>query len=98
MLLPQAFADLSAGLLADEQVDQRDARFEAARVADRLLHRARAQAACDPWLLAEEQPEAPVDDVVVVDDQHADPVAARIDAVVTHRPPAPPGGPASGLH
>ena len=67
----QALADLRAGLLADEQVDERDVRVVAAGERDRLLAVARAQAALDPRLLAEHQPEAPVDDLVVVDDEHA---------------------------
>ena len=73
----QALADLRAGLLADEQVDERDVRVVAARERDRLLAVARAQAALDPRLLAEHQPEAPVDDLVVVDDEHAQALVAR---------------------
>ena len=46
-------------------------RLVAARQRQRLLAVARAQAALDPGLLAEHQAKAPVDDVVVVDDEHA---------------------------
>ena len=72
----QALADLRARLLPDEQVDERDVRLVAVRERDRLLAVARAQAALDPRLLAEHQAEAPVHDLVVVDDEHAQALVA----------------------
>ena len=52
-------------------------RVVAARERERLLRVARAQAALDPRLLAEHQPQAPVHDLVVVDDEHAQLAVAR---------------------
>ena len=43
---------------------------------------ARAQAALDPRLLAEHQPQAPVHDLVVVDDEHAQLALARCRAAI----------------
>ena len=80
----QPLADLGARLLADEQVDERDVRLVALRERQRLLAVARAQAALDPRLLAEHQPEAPVHDLVVVDDEHAQ--RARSEPPVAIRP------------
>ena len=67
----QPLADLRARLLADEQVDERDVRLVALRQRERLVAVARAEAALHPRLLAEHEPQAPVDDLVVVDDEHA---------------------------
>ena len=61
----------------DEQVDERDVRVVAARQRERLLRVAGGKAALDPRLLAEHQPQAPVHDLVVVDDQHAQLAVAR---------------------
>ena len=95
----QPLADLGARLLADEQVDERDVRLVAAGQRQRLLAVARAQAALDPGLLAEHQPEAPVHDLVVVDDQHAQPAVAGAGrdpagVDVRHAHAAPPVAPA----
>src|SRR3954454_15467205 len=68
--------------------------LEPPRVADRLLHRACAQAACDPRLLAEKQPEAPVHHVVVVDDQHAELAAGAVQLRISLHRAAPPTAPA----
>ena len=73
----QLLADLGAGLLADEQVHERDVRVVAARERERLLRVAGAQRALHPRLLAEHHPQAPVHDLVVVDDQHAQLAVAR---------------------
>ena len=64
-------ADLRPRLLADEQIDQRDIGLVALGQRVGLRARARAEAALDPRLVAEHQPEAPMHDVVIVDDQHA---------------------------
>ena len=86
--LAQPLADRRAGLLADEQVHERDVRLVALGHRQRLLGVARAQAALDPGLLAEHQPQPPVHDLVVVDDEHA-------QAPVARAPRPPPG--AAGL-
>ena len=64
--------DLGPGLLADEQVDQRDVRRVAAGELDGLLARRRRDAALDPVEPAEHQAQPPVDDLVVVDDEDAE--------------------------
>ena len=56
---------------AEEEVDERDVGRVAAGELERLVGRAGREEALDPRLLAEHQPEAPVDDVVVVDDEDA---------------------------
>ena len=73
----QLLADLGARLLADEQVHERDVRVVAARERERLLRVAGAQRALHPRLLAEHHPQAPVHDLVVVDDEHAQLAVAR---------------------
>jgi hypothetical protein len=57
-------------------------RLVAARQLARLLAVAGGQAALDPGLLGEQQPEAPMHDLVVVDDQDAQ--AAPVHRVVVH--------------
>ena len=98
-LRAQALADLRAGLLADEQVDQRDVRLVAREQRHRLVAVARAEAALDPRLLAEHQPQAPVHDLVVVDDEHAqlalararrDPAGFTSGTLMRHRQSYPP--------
>ena len=49
----QLLADLGPGLLADEQVDERDVGLVAAGERDRLLAGARRQAALDPRQLGQ---------------------------------------------
>jgi len=66
----QTLADLRAGLGADEEVHECHVRVVTARQREGLGLRARAQAALHPPLLAEHDPEAPVHDVMVVDDEH----------------------------
>ena len=59
------------GLLADEEVDERDVGLVARGELVGLGAGAGAQRALDPRLVAEHRAKAPVDDVVVVDDQDA---------------------------
>src|SRR4030088_2877959 len=69
--LAQLLADVSPGLLADEQVDQSEVGLVAPRERVRLGSIARAQAALHPRLVGEHQTKAPVHHVVVVHHQHA---------------------------
>ena len=73
----QLLADLGAGLLADEQVHERDVRVIAAGERECLLRVAGAQRPLYPRLLAQHHPQAPVHDLVVVDDEHAQLAVAR---------------------
>ena len=73
--LADLLADLRAGLAAQQQIDQGDVGAHPRGERDRVLPAPGDLAARDPGLAAEQQPEAPVDDVVVVDDQHPDRVA-----------------------
>ncbi len=83
----QPRAHLRAGLRAQEEVDERDVRRVAPGVLDGLVARARRQEALHPRLLAQHQPEAPVDDVVVVDDE--DPQLAVVVSSRHRQPHAP---------
>ena len=87
----QPLAHLGAGLLADEQVDERDVRPVATGELERLRARVGAHAALHPRLLGEHQPKAPVHDVVVVDDEHAQPLGRSA------RPQPPAASSASGI-
>src|SRR5829696_3128802 len=75
--LAQALADRRARLLADEEVHERDVRLVALGHGQRLVGVARAQAALDPRMLAEHQPQPPVHHLVVVDDEHPQAALAR---------------------
>src|SRR5204862_5414205 len=72
-------ADLGARLPAEEEVDECYVGPGAGGERDRLLPRPCGEAALDPRLALEQQPESPLDDVVVVDHQHpqAEPVIAH---------------------
>ena len=72
-----AAGDVGARLVADEEVDERDVRLVAPGAVLGLVAGRRRHAALDPVLLDEDEAHAPVDDVVVVDDQHAE--SARRD-------------------
>ena len=68
----QLLGDLGARLAGEEEVDERDVRLQCGRPrrsASFPLRRRRA--ALDPALALEQQAEAPVDDVMVVDDEDA---------------------------
>src|SRR3954469_3285975 len=103
VLRQQLRADLRARLLADEQVDERDVRVVALGEGERLGGVAGRQAALHPGLLAEHEPQAPVDHLVVVHDEHPQPapLAAGRGAAEARRvevrpgQPAPPGAPAT---
>ena len=58
--------------LAEEEVDERDVGLQPLGELERLVGGAGRLAALDPRLALEQQAEAPVDDVVVVDDQDAE--------------------------
>ena len=69
--LGEAGAELGSRLTAEHEVDQRDIGVQALGELECLLARSRGEATLDPGLALQQQPESPVDDVVVVDHEHA---------------------------
>src|SRR6185369_5508955 len=72
--------DLGAGLLADEQVDERDGRLVAARELGGLVARRRRDDALDPVEPAQNAAPAPMDHLVVVDDEDSEVAIGHADS------------------
>jgi hypothetical protein len=67
-----SLAELRAGSLAEDAVDQRDVGPTASGELDRLLRRRGHHAVAHPRLAPQQQPEAPLHDGVIVHHEHAE--------------------------
>src|SRR5206468_10955623 len=73
-------ADLGARLAPQEEVDQSHVRLRPLRERESLVAVRGGQAELHPRLALEQDAEAPLDDVVVVDDEHT-----KLEGLIVHR-------------